>query len=46
MGKPLKVQYDSGAKKITIQAPLQRGANALALRVPGRKTTWLLIGDR
>jgi peptidoglycan/xylan/chitin deacetylase (PgdA/CDA1 family) len=45
MGEPLKVQYDSAAKKITIQAPLQRGANALALRVPGRETTWLLIGD-
>jgi peptidoglycan/xylan/chitin deacetylase (PgdA/CDA1 family) len=45
MGKPLKVQYDSGGKKVTIQAPLQRGANSVTLRVPGREITWLLVSN-
>jgi len=42
---PLQVQYDSASRKVTIQAELQRGANSIALRVPGRETSWLLIGQ-
>jgi len=45
MGQPLKVEYDSGGKKITIRAPLGRGANSIALRASGREITWLVIGD-
>lgn len=45
MGKRLEVMYDPTTRKLTAQAKLHRGANSIALTVPGREVSWLLIRD-